>query len=246
MILWLIIILMGFFICSMTLIKRRLLRWVTSLLVVGSLLVTICFLIAHMTSHLGMEVATNTQTQKIYSAASTKSPVNILVIKRLGTSAKRYVLIYRTHPTAKAKAHFIPDQKHVVIAIKKKAWYRRENVQQASVKTTTKNWRWRSKMIRFWFKIGTPETLISKKSVVIVPTQTWLVLTSGQTKQLAKIQRREGSHIVIELKAQLAQKIAAYQQQHPKTRPEQLKLYMQQQNVILTVQILRQILKQSN
>lgn len=186
MIIYLIFILAVLVILSWTMIKNRALRWtvgiITSLCLLGaSGILTLTF----TDTHLGMHKVTTTTTSKVYSATGNQSPANILIAKRLGTKADRYVLVYRDSAAVKkATTHGVPNQDHIASTVKKKTTYKLTNGTSATATTKTTRWEWKNKTTKFWLNVGQGGTLVSKKTVVKVPKTTWLVLSPSQVKQL--------------------------------------------------------------
>lgn len=246
MIIWVIIALALILIGTITLINARALRWISSLIVAGLLLLAVGAVSANMSSHWGMHVETSTHTKRIYSAGSKQSPVSLLITKQVGTNSGRYVMMYKTHVAdAKAAAHFVPDTDDTINAVKQKATYRRRNVKQATVTTTTKKWVWQSKAVQFWLQVGDSHNqLISRRSVVTVPRETWLVLTTSQAKRLGAVQAKMTTNQAqtAQLKVVIGQKVAQYQQQHPTASQRQIEQYTNKQTAKVTIQQLKKLL----
>lgn len=249
MIVWLMVILSGLLIVTLTQLKNRWWRWTSSAIMVIALLASAAMIVANTTYHWGLKTKTTTTSHRIYSAGSSQSPAGMLITKELGTDSGRYVLMYKDTATAKkAQAHFVPNTANTVKAVKQRATYRQVAGKQATVTTTTKRWVWQSSTAKFWLKIGTtPNLLISRRSVVTVPKQTWLVVTATQAQQLAKLQKSmtatQQAAQATTLKAALKTKLGHYIQKHPQATKAQQQAYLQQQTAILTVQ---QLQKQLN
>ncbi|WP_267201890.1 DUF4811 domain-containing protein [Limosilactobacillus kribbianus] len=188
MIIYVIFALVIVTILAWTLIPNRLLRWAIGILSALALVGAVSVMSANFTSHYGMKKVTTTTTRQIYSAAGSKSPAGVLVTKRLGTKSNRYVLVYADTPSGKAKAHFVPKQKHITTAVKQHATYRTANVKQATLKTTTTRWEWESKRAKFWLNVGDQAgELVSQYRTVTIPQDTWLAVTPNQMKKLQKV-----------------------------------------------------------
>jgi hypothetical protein len=206
-------------------------------------------LVANTSYHWGMKQETTTSTEKIYSAGSSKSPAGMLMTKELGTSSGRYVLVYKNNSDSKkATAHFVPNNDDIVNSVKEKATYKQANVKDATVKTTTKKWVWKSDNYRRWLKVGkTQNQLISKKHVVTVPKDTWAVLTADQAKKLAKAQKsvsadQQASQQNV-LKQTLQSSLAEYSKKNPNATKKELQEYTQTETAKLSVQAINQMAK---
>ncbi|BBE41147.1 DUF4811 domain-containing protein [Streptococcus dysgalactiae] len=162
-------------------------RFLLGTLSLGLLLGSVLYLTNHFVNHTGMSVETKRQTQAIYSAGDSKAPFGLLIYQPVGKTARHQVLIYRDKATdPKPRAHFIPDQKHMSQAIKKEAHYITTDSSKATVTTTTKRYVWKSKLAKAMFGFaGENGQLISQKTVVAIPKETWLAVTKAQAKQLA-------------------------------------------------------------
>lgn len=160
----------------------------------------------HFVHHTGMKTETVVEKKEIYSAGDTKLPFGVLVYKTIGDKSEHQVLVYRDKTSDKdATAHFIPNKKKINQAIKKSAHYKTSDGDKAYVSTTTKRYTWKSDFDKLMFGFGGEDgELISQKSVVSVPKDTWLTLTPEEADKLEK----------------LAPKLKAEQEQELKTNPQ--------------------------
>lgn len=248
MILWLLVLFTILTFVSFMLIPKKGLR-----IMVGSFF-TLCLLAcaigtsAHLKSHWGMEKKTVTTSQKIYTAGDTKAAAKMLLVKEVGTKSANYVVMYRTTPTQKkASAHFVPDQKHMVEAVKKTATYQETATNEAVVTTKKTYWVWQSKTFKTLFNLeGHNQELIKSQATVTVPKDTWVVLTAAQAKIVAQKQKNSSASELAtqqtQMKQILAKEVATYKAQHPTASSADLAAYTQNQTAVLAVQAVKQML----
>lgn len=172
-----------------SLIKAPFLRYSLGVLTLLSLIASVAFLTDHFVNHTGMEVKTTTKTNTIYSAGDSSVAFGLLIYKEVGTSSGNYVLIYRDKKTdKKASAHFVPNTKKIIEAVKKTATYKTARQDEATLTMTTKRYVWKSDLYEWLFGFaGESNELVSQKSVVTVPEDTWLILTQDEAKKLASL-----------------------------------------------------------
>lgn len=142
------------------------------------------------TDHIGMHRVTTTTTRRIYSAAGNQSPAGILIANPLGKKDPHHqVLVYQDHANSKAKAHFVPNQKHLTESIKRQVKVVPANIKEATVTTKTTRWEWRSKAAKQWLNVGQAGELVKQENIVKIPKDTWAVLTAQQMKQMEKLMK---------------------------------------------------------
>ena len=196
---------------SWMLLSSKALRYglgILSLIVLGG---SVYLLTDHFVNHTGMTIETKTMTQKVYTAGDSKLPFGVLVYQELGSKSDSKVLVYRTKQAEKdAKPHFVPDTKHATEAVKKAATYQLADVKEAQVKTTTKRYVWKSKTAKLLYGFGGESgELVSQKSVIQVPKDTWLVLSKEQSEKLPDIAKKMQAQLAADpAKAQAAQALA--------------------------------------
>ena len=104
------------------LIHPKALRYILGLLSLALLFASVWMLTDHFVNHTGMTIETKTKTREIYSAGDSKAPFGLMIYKEIGTHSSNNVLVYRTDLNQKeAKAHFVPNTKEVISAVKKSA-----------------------------------------------------------------------------------------------------------------------------
>lgn len=231
------------------LIKNGIVRFIVGSIALLALLVSVLAVTANFANHWGMKQVTTTQTKRIYTAGDVTSPAGTLIVKRLGTKADRYVLVYRTKADAKkATAHFVPDQADIENSIKKSATYKQGDVKHATVTTSTKRWTWQSDTYKWLLNIGDQDgELISQKSRVVVPAKTWAVMTAEQAaklgKQQAKMTKAEQAAQVTQMQQAIAKLTAGYMQKHPQATKAQVNTFVKEQTAILMVSAINAKLK---
>ncbi|GFG48127.1 UNVERIFIED_CONTAM: DUF4811 domain-containing protein [Streptococcus canis] len=174
---------------SWMLITKARTRFFLGILSLLLLLGSVLYLTNHFIHHTGMGIETKHETQAIYSAGDTKAPFGLLIYQPVGKRSDNQVLIYRDKASdPKPSAHFMPDQKHMSQAIRKEAHYLTTNSDDAKVTTTTKRYIWKSKLAKAMFGFAGEEgQLLSQKTVVTIPKDTWLALTQKQAQQLTAL-----------------------------------------------------------
>lgn len=232
---------------SWTLIPHRLTRYIIGSLFTVLFTALIIDIVANMTHHFGMEKETITEPEKqIYSAGSTKSPTNMLIANEIGNNSYNYVMVYKENKNDdKPSAHFKPSTSKVDLSdsIKKHAFYRTADVDQATVKTTKTYWTWKNDFYRYLFDFGNnKKELIKQTSIVTVPNDTWVVLDAKQAKQLQKNQMAS-SKSQNRIKKELQNKMIAYKQSHPKASEKQLENYINDQKQRLATKQIKEMLK---
>jgi hypothetical protein len=103
--------------------------------------------------------------------------------------------------------------------VKKSATYKLVDADKATVTTTTVRLQFKSDAMKFWFGIGGQQNqLVSQKSVVAVPKDTWLVLTQAQVEKLTKEAPAMQKQMEAEVKAnpEKAMQLAELQKSNPK------------------------------
>ncbi|VDC43501.1 hypothetical protein FMV2238Y02_20050 [Streptococcus canis] len=164
---------------SWMLITKARTRFFLGILSLLLLLGSVLYLTNHFIHHTGMGIETKHETQAIYSAGDTKAPFGLLIYQPIGKRSDNQVLIYRDKAS---------DQKHMSQAIRKEAHYLTTNSDDAKVTTTTKRYIWKSKLAKAMFGFAGEEgQLISQKTVVTIPKDTWLALTQKQAQQLTAL-----------------------------------------------------------
>lgn len=185
MIVYLICALIVIVVCAWTMISNRPARVITGVLSGIALICAVGALTMNTYSHYGMKKVTKTTSHKIYSAAGSKSLAGILVAKKMGTKANRYVLVYADHKDGKATTHNVPSTKHIINSTKKHASYQQTNTKEAKVVTKTTRWEWKNNTYKTWLSVGDQAGELHKqKTTVYVPKDTWLVLSPTQMKKL--------------------------------------------------------------
>lgn len=201
-----------------------------------------------MNNHWGMEKETvTTKNEQIYTAGQKHSPANMLIANELGNSSNNYVMAYRTHEKDdKPKTHFRPntDKSHLAESVKKSARYKQEDVDKATVKTKKTYWTWKSSWYQYLFSFnGDNKELITQKTMVTVPKDTWIVLNAEQLKQLQKQSTSSNAQQQQVQKAEMAKKMASYKQQHSNVSKQQMKDYQQHLMSEMAVKQIKQQLK---
>lgn len=140
----------------------------------------------HMTNNWGMKEVTTTTKTPIYTAGETSASFGMLIKSEIGKSSGNYVFVYRQNKDDKnAKPHFVPDQKHIVNAVRKSATYKMVDSSTAQVVSTTTKREFSSNLMKMLFGIGDENNeLVKQTNVVEVPKSSWIVLTADQAKEL--------------------------------------------------------------
>lgn len=232
---------------SWTLIPHKFTRYVVGTLLTILFTVLIIGIVANMTHHFGMEKETINEPEKqIYSAGSSKSPTNMLIANEIGNDSFNYVMVYKAHKNDdKPSTQFKPSTKKEDLSdsIKKQAFYRTADVDQATVKTTKTNWTWKNDFYRYLFDFGNnKKELIKQTSIVTVPNDTWVVLDAKQAKQLQKNQMASLKS-QNRIKKELQNKMIAYKQSHPKASEKELKNYINDEKQRLATKQIKEMLK---
>ncbi|WP_019206510.1 DUF4811 domain-containing protein [Limosilactobacillus ingluviei] len=172
-------------------------RWLK--ITVGGLLtiLVVCLtvqLTLTFTDHLGMRQVTTVSTKQIYSAAGQQSPAGILVADPVGKADPVHqVLVYQDTPTGKAKAHFVPNQKHLTESFKRQVKITTTAKKNATLTTKTTRWQWRSKQAERWLNVGQAGELVKEVNIVHLPQDTWVTLSTKQMQQLPTLMTQAAS-----------------------------------------------------
>ncbi|NFA03161.1 DUF4811 domain-containing protein [Weissella cibaria] len=224
---------------------------VTSGLISGGLLLaTVLMLVANFNNHFGMEKITKTETKTIYSAGGSKVPAGMMIAQALGTKSNNYVMIYADKENAKPTAHFVPNKKHIVEAVKKTATYKLIDADKATVTTKTTRWEWQNDFFKLMFGFGGEgHSLYKQQTVVKLPKDTWVVMTPAQSKAVQAKQKAAAANPAAaqaqqeQLKAAASAKIAAFMQVNPKASQDQVKAYTTKVTAELTAEAMKAMLK---
>ncbi len=176
--------------------------------------------------HWGMEKVTKTETNPIYTAGETSSPAGMLLTQQIGKKSGNYVLVFRdTKDAKKATAHYAPDTKHIVNAVKKAATYRYADVNKATVTTKTTRWVWSNDFAKSLFGFtGMAGDLVKQSNQVTIPKDTWVAMTPAQAKAMAASQAaankdpKKAQALAAQqtaMKTTIQKKVMAYAQAHP-------------------------------
>ena len=188
MIIYIIIALLVAMILAWTCLPTRLLKFtigglLTILVALATVQLTLTF-----TDHLGMRQVTTTSTSQIYSATGKQSPAGILIANRIGKKDNQHqVLVYQDDEDSQARAHFVPNQKHMTESIKRRVKVVPANVDKATLTTKTTRWQWRSERAKQWFNVGQAGELVKEENIVKIPRDTWVVLSTKQMKKMQKL-----------------------------------------------------------
>ncbi|MBM7617122.1 hypothetical protein JOC36_000671 [Weissella uvarum] len=210
-------------------IKPITLRVLAGSLALLGMALSVLAITLNFTNQLGMKEVTTVKEQKIYTAGDTKSPANMLIAKEVGDDSNNYVMVYRNHADdKKAKVHNKPDSKHITEAIKKTGTYHTKQTDHATVKTTTTRLRFKNDFYKMMFGISEQQNkLVKQRTVVTVPSKTWVVLTPEQAKQLGAKQKQMSPKMQqmqqAQMKQAVTQKMTAYMQAHPDATAAQQK-----------------------
>jgi hypothetical protein len=230
------------------LISNKLVRYILGTLSTLCLLILVIGIVANMNSHWGMKKETvTTKNEQIYTAGQKRSPAHILIANEIGNKSNNYVMAYRNHTNDdKPKAHFKPntDKSHLAESVKKTARYQQKNVDKATVKTKKTYWTWKSSWYQHLFSFnGDSRELITQKTTVTIPKDTWVVLNAQQLKQLQKQSTSSNAQQQKAQKAEMAKKMASYKQQHSNVSKQQMKDYQQHLMSEMAVKQIKQQLK---
>lgn len=196
------------------------LRYTLGTLSLLTLLASTLYLTNHFVNHTGMTVETTVSKKNVYSAADKNASFGLLIYQKVGSKSNHHVLVYKDAKDQKQpRAHFIPNAKKINEAIKKTARYKEGEIDQAYLKTTTKRYVWKSDFDKLMFGFGGENgQLISQKSIVTVPKDTWLVLTKEQAAKLSQLapQMKAQQEKAMKANPQLAMKLQSLAQNDPK------------------------------
>lgn len=185
MIIWVIFILLILMVLAWTLIPNKGLKIIAGVALAIAMTGATTLLTLTLKDHYGMRQVTTIKQKKVYSAGGDKSPAGVLITTKIGPKDKKHmVLVYQDTKKGKAKAHFIPKQKHITESIKRESYYKKANVKKAKLVTKTTRWRWKSGPYKFWFNLGQDNELVKETNSLMVPKDTWLVLSAKQAKKL--------------------------------------------------------------
>jgi len=253
MILYILVILTILVIISWMLIKNRPTRIIAGTITTLLLLWAVILASLSLSEHYGMKKETTTsKASQIYTAGDTSSPVNMLIVKKVGNDSDNYVMIYRDKASdSKASAHFVPNQKNITNAVKKSATYKEDDsIDTSTSQTTTSRWVWKSDFYKKMFdlskydkKIKKDDNLISKKTTVTVASKDWVVLTADQAKKLKSSQAEVTPEQQAQQKEQMKTLIQAqtmeYMKKNPTASKEQINSFVSEQTKELTIKAVK-------
>ncbi|HCC00402.1 MAG TPA: DUF4811 domain-containing protein [Ruminococcaceae bacterium] len=252
MIIWCALILTVLTFLSWLVLPNKVLRILCGTITMVLLVISAVTISANIYGHWGMKKTTTTTAAKeIYSAGDSSSPANMLITQELGTKSDDYVLVYRDNKDAKeAKAHGTPDEKNITESVKKTVAYKTADVDTASVKTEKTYWKWKNDTFKFFFNLGDNNNeLISQKTTVTVPKDTWAVLTADQAKELAKQQKAnpvpaaQQQQQQQQMKEAVTAAVGAYMQQNPTATQADIQKFTQKETAKIAVTSINSMLK---
>lgn len=222
-------------------------RYILGSLSTLAFILVIIAITANMTHHWGMEEQTTTSDEKeIYSAGSSESPTNMLIVNEVGEKSNNYVIIYKKDKDdKKPKAHFKPktSKSDLSDSVKKQVTYKVKDVDKATFQTKKTVWVWKSKSYERLLEFGNENNqLIKSITTFTVPKDTWIVLNNNQVKKLQKLQKQNSNQQ--QQQAQEMQMLAQkYKQQHPKASQKEVQQHVKREQQILVTKQLKKQLK---
>lgn len=230
MILYILIALTLLTFVSWLLIKNKGLRLALGSISTAALVVAVVAVSMHLYDHWGMVQTTTSKEQTIYTAGDLNSPAGLLIVSEVGTDSDNYAMVFRDASDAsEAATHFVPNQKDIVNAVKKSADYTTGAVDEATAKTETTTWTWKSDFFKGLFSLMDNDELVSEKTTVTVPEDTWVVLTSDQAKKLSQLQStttsEEQAATQQQLQATVQNSVAQYIAQNPNATADEIASY---------------------
>lgn len=201
-------------------VKNRAGRLIAGGLSLVLLVLSVFALTFHFNQHWGMKEVVTTSSHQIYTAGDAKSAYGLMIKSEIGKNTGNYALVFRNNENAaKPDTNFVPDEKHIIEAVKKTASYKLVDSDKAKVVTTTTRRQFSSSWMKLLFGVGGEEnTLVKESSVVEVPKDTWLVLTEDQVEKLTKEAPEMQKQMEAQLKADPAKalQMAELQKSNPK------------------------------
>lgn len=190
-----------FFLSWNLFMSSRKVHIVTSIISTLLLLIAVIFAIGNFNHHYGMHLVNHTNGREIASV-SKQSPM--LIYEKLGSAKKHEIVIYEDRGR---KQHTAPDTMVSNQII-------RTNGKTPYLKTTHRNWQYRSGTARFWFGLAQKRQRHSVINRFYVPKR-WNVLSVNQVKVMGKSAKEAGSQIKqamasSQAKAMLKSKAQAY------------------------------------
>lgn len=212
--------------------------WLVGVLSVLLLALSMIALAYHDNNHWGMKQVTTTSTKQIYTAGSASMPFGLLIKQNVSGSD---MFIYRaSSDAADTTVNFLGNtmlnssngssankiqsfienlmENHTVEISKKSSAYEQISGNTAQVVTKTTRWEFSSSLMKTLFGIGGEQgELVSEKTIVKVPKDTWLVLTDTQVQKLSEAEPKLQAQMEAELKANpaKAEQLAALQKNDP-------------------------------
>lgn len=239
-----IILLVIFVFISWLFIPHKLTRYILGMLSSLLLILVIIGIVANMTHHFGMEKQTISNTKKIYTAGSSKSPANMLIANEIGKNSNNYILAYKDNKNdKKATIHNKPNtsKDHLSDTINTYATYETSTVNHATVSTTKKYWVWKSNFYKILFSFGKDKEFIQSHTTVSVPKDTWIVLNSEQAKQLKEKMAKQNNNAASQdtMKNIMKNKAHQYQSSHPDASKKEINNYLEREKSKLAVSQLK-------
>lgn len=159
-------------------LKNKKVGYGLSFTFIALFIISLVLLISNEYGHFGMEKVT---TEKNYQIQSVQKGSNLLLEKKLGTSGKESVYVYRTPETAKAKK---PQTTKVDVNVKNVV--KTGNYSAATLTKKTTRWEYKNGFYSFLFGISDNDKEFVKQTNTFKVGNDWLVLTTTQASQLQK------------------------------------------------------------
>lgn len=177
---------------------------ILSIIFAAIFLVSLVFITANDHYHYGMKKVTETTTQTLVSAAAGKN-TNMLLYQPLGNGTEK-VYLYKTNESQKKPKPTGTD--HVTNVVKK-------DQAKSQIQTDKTYWVYKNDTAKFWFGLSSKNHQLIKEKNTFDVQKNWLVLSTDQAKELAKLVQKNKASMQTQAKAFVQEKVKAAMMQNP-------------------------------
>ncbi|EPH95719.1 hypothetical protein D920_02246 [Enterococcus faecalis 13-SD-W-01] len=166
-------------------------------------------LVANISNHFGMEKVTETKTADLVSSAD--SDANMLLYQPLGDGSEK-VYLYKTKEDQKKPTATGTDSVTNKVV---------ETSDKAQKETKTTYWVYKNDMYKFWFGLAGNDHEYDKKVNTFKLPEDWVVLSTDQAKELAKLAEKNKPAMEEEAKSYIQQEMMKKMAENPKMSKEE-------------------------
>ncbi|MBU3851205.1 MAG: DUF4811 domain-containing protein [Candidatus Paralactobacillus gallistercoris] len=244
MALWILAISAVLFLVAFIGIKKPVLQYSISGILLAISIIMSCFLMTNDNNHLGMKLVSQTSTEQIASVSGNKQ-LNLLLYKQLGNGNER-IYIYR-HRNGK-KTLTTPANVNTTNKV-----VQNNNIKQPELVTNVKHYTYKNDFWRVMFSGLSLDKEVAERTNTFKVPSNWLVLSTDQLKQLKAqmpvLKQQVQQEVQKQLPGLVKSQMATQLKQHPHMNKQQVaqleKQITQQQAQALAQKLMQNAIQQT-